>query len=241
MAVAALTNCTTYVDGYDFTGDTNNALIQMEAAALDCSNFASGGWKQYAPGPKSVDFQYSGHWQSAATDAVDPQVFSNFAGTQVFTVAHSGTETSPAYLFRAGNFSYQIGGPWGELAPFTVGASGKDGYGVVRGQLTKAKGDVSAVGATGTGVELGAVGATQFLYGSLHVFSAGTTITVVLESDDNSNFTSATTRATFGPITTAGGTWATRAAGSITDTFYRLRVTAITGTFSIAGAIAIGS
>jgi hypothetical protein len=41
---------------------------------------------------------------------------------------------------------------------------------------------------------------------------------------------------TFGPITTVGGTWGTRVAGAITDTWWRLRVTAITGTFQIACA-----
>jgi hypothetical protein len=91
----------------------------------------------------------------------------------------------------------------------------------------------------GTGYQLGAVAATQYLYGALHIFTAGTTITVVLESDDNAGFSSATTRATLGPLTTTGGTWATRVAGAITDDYYRFRVTAITGTFSVAGSAGI--
>jgi hypothetical protein len=84
------------------------------------------------------------------------------------------------------------------------------------------------------------VGATQFLYGALHLFgSAATTITVVLESDDNVNFTSATTRITFGPLTAVGGTWGARVSGAIADDYYRFRVTAITGTWSAAAVFGI--
>jgi hypothetical protein len=71
------------------------------------------------------------------------------------------------------------------------------------------------------------------------VFSAGTTITVQVQSDDNAGMSSPTTVATIGPITVVGGTWMTPIAGPITDTYYRMNVSAITGTFSVAGAIGI--
>lgn len=242
MAVTALTNATTYISGYDFTCDSNKAQVEVAVNELDATTFCSNGWKEVAAGLKSVAFNQSGFWQSAASQAVDPQAFP-LLGTadEVHTFAASSTEGAVAYMFRAGKFSYKLGGTHGELAPYDLRSAGTNGQGVIRGTLAKAKGNVSATGALGTAFQLGAVGASQYLYGTFHVFTAGTTITVVLESDDNSDFSSATTRATFGPITTSGGSWATRVAGAITDDYYRLRVTAITGTFSVAGAIGIGS
>lgn len=240
MAVSAFTDVEVYVAGHDFTGDTNVVQIDAKVNPLDKTTFGSGSWQELHPGVKSVAFTESGFWQSDASAAVDPEAFPDLGiANRVFTLAPTGAEAGPAYMFQAGKFNYQLLGKHGELAPFSLTAQGDSGHGLVRGQLAKAKGSVSATGALGTGVNLGAVGASQYLYGTFHVFSAGTTITVVLESDDNAGFTSATTRATFGPLTARGGTWATRVAGSITDTHYRLRVTACTGTFVVAGAIGI--
>jgi len=143
-------------------------------------------------------------------------------------------------MARLGHFNYQLLGAHGEAAPFSLTAAGTDGYGVVRGKLAKVKGDVSATGATGSVVELGEVAADDYLYATFHVLSAGTTITVQVQSAAVVGFGSPTTRATLGPITVTGGTWAVRVAGPITDEFFRFNVSAVTGTFSVAGAIGIG-
>jgi len=241
MAVVALTDATTYVHGYDMTGDTNDVRLVTDVVELDKTNFGSGGWKEVIGGLRSAVFTSAGFWQAGAT-SIDVESFPDLGTVdRVHTVAPFPTEGNPAYMFKAGKMQYALGGKHGELAPFSLKSVGTNAHGVVRGKLLKAKGNVSATGALGTAVELAAVGASEYVYATFHVFSAGTTITAVLESDDNSGFTSATTRATFGPITTTGGTWATRVAGAITDTHWRLRVTAITGTFSVAGAVGIGS
>lgn len=240
MAAFALTNAFIYIAGHDFTGDSNQVQGDTSVDVKDSTTFGST-WQSLTPGLKSVSFNASGFFQAGANQ-VDPSVWAALGSADlVHTVGLDSTETSPCYMFQAGHVSYSLLGQHGELAPFTVSSTGTNAAGAVRGQLAKEKGTVSAIGALGAGVELGAVGASEYLYGTFHVFDTpGTTITVVLESDDNSGFTSATTRATFGPITAAGGTWATRTAGAITDTFFRLRVTAITGTFTVAGAIGIG-
>lgn len=240
MAVRALTNAYAYVGSHDFTGDSNSIDLKAEGDALDSTTFRSAGWREHVIGLKSVALDMKGFAQYAASDAVDPDVFNNLGTSQVFTIADVETEDQPAYAFQAAHYSLEQFGNLGELAPFSLAAQCKDSVGVVAGKLAKAKGVVSATGATGTGVLLGAVGATQYLYATLHVFGTpGTTITAVVESDDASNFPSATTRITFGPITTAGGTWGTRVAGAITDSYFRLRVTAITGSFTVACAIAV--
>lgn len=240
MAAQVFTNICTYVAGHDFTGDTNDVALQMDMKTPDRTNFGSGGWEEVGFGLRSSALDMKGFWQSATTDAVDVESFPDLGtADRVVTLAPTGVAGDPAYMLQAGKFAYSLGGAIGDMAPFTLNCRGTNGVGVVRGVLTKAKGSVSATGALGSGVQLGAVSSTQYLYASFHVFSAGTTLSVVVESDDNSGFASATTRATIGPLTTTGGTWATRVAGPITDDFFRFRVTAITGTFSVAGAIAV--
>lgn len=241
MAELALVDAFAHVHGHDFTTDTNQLGLDMEAAALDKTTYGSGGWRENAFGLKTVAFGMQGFWQAGA-DQVDPDSFDDLGVTsRVHTFGPIQTEGQVAYLWRAGFSQYQLFGQVGELAPFTLQSAGTDGAGAVRGMLAKKKGAVSAAGATGAGVNLGAVSATQFLYASLHVFTAGTTISVQVESDSDNTFATPTARGTIGPVTARGGSWMTRVAGPITDTWFRFNVTAVTGSFSVAGAIAIGN
>jgi hypothetical protein len=241
MAKFALVNCFAYVHSHDFTVDANEWTAEMEAEALDATTFGSGGWKEHIAGLKSIESSLAGLWE-AGDDSVDSTMFSDLGtANRVHTIGPAATETSICYMFQAGRLTYQMFGEIGQVAPFSLTSQGSNGVGVVRGQLAKAKGSVSATGALGSAVQLGEVSASQYLYATLHVFGTpGTTITVKVQSDDNSDFSSATDRITFGPITAAGGTWGTRVAGAITDTHYRMTVSAITGTFVVAGAIGIG-
>jgi hypothetical protein len=244
MASFMLQDVTTWVAGYDFTTDLNQVSLSTSVDDLDATTFGGGGFRARRGGLRSIEASYSGFWQSATTDAVDPQAFTQL-GTidQAVTISYDDAEASTAYMFQGGKFSYSLGGQIGEILPFDLDMMGSHGAsGLVRGQITKAKGTVSATGASGTGVNLGNVATGQYLYATFHVFGTpGTTITAVIQSDDNAGFSSATNRITFGPITTAGGTWGTRVAGPLTETHYRLNVTAITGTFTVAAAIGIGS
>lgn len=241
MPAFALLNADLYVAGHDFTGDTNNGMLNLTAAVLDATTFGSGSWTENAYGLKTVQFQHSGYWQSAAQDSVDDESFGDVAVPRAHTWTLTGVEGEPAWLFNAAKSNYQIGGQVGPLAPFSLTSTATDKFGAIRGQLAKAKGAVSAVGPLGSVVQLGAVGANQYLYATFHVFTAGTTVTVQVQSDDAIGMASPTTVATIGPLTTRGGTFMTRIAGPITDTFYRFNVSAITGAFVAAGAIGIGS
>lgn len=236
MSTFVLTDATTWVHGYDFTGDSNQLAVTTEVDAQDSTTFGSGGWRQRKGGLKDVELEMEGFWDSAP----DAQAFPDLGVIdRVHTLSPTGAESAVAYMFQAGKFEYEQLGSVGEMAPFTLNSMGSNGVGAVRGQVTKTKANVSTTGATGTALNLGAVAADEFLYATFHVFSAGTTITAVIESDDANTFLSPTTRISFTTITTTGGTWGVRVAGSITDTWYRLNVTAVTGTFSIASAVGI--
>lgn len=241
MGTHAANDVTTWFGGYDMTGDLNSTTLALSYDALDATVYGNSARVRKA-GLEDVQLTERGLWQSAEANAIDPVAFAALGGSsQVVSNSWDGEEESVAYFYQAREFSYQTFGQVGEMTPFQLAAqsargAGLKSVGAVRGRVLKAKGDVSETGATGTAYELGAAAAGQFLYGALHVFSAGTTITAVLESaaDDDEDFESATTRITFGPVTTQGAVWGTRVAGAITDTWYRLRVTAVTGEFSIA-------
>lgn len=240
MGAYVMTDAFAYVGGYDFTGDSNELAVAVNHAVLDANVFGQGDWQANKAGVSTVDWNLAGFW-NVADGEQDAEEWGQLKATDRVVTFGPGTSTegSAAYMFRALSTRYTAGGQHGELASYGVTARGSNSQGVVRGRLAKAKGDVSSTGAIGTGLQLGAVGATEYLYATVHVFSPGTTITLILESDDNAGFTSATTRATIGPITAAGGTWATRVAGAITDDYFRLRVSAITGTFNLAAAIGV--
>lgn len=237
MANFVLTDATTFVHGYDFTTDTNKVMLAPSVDAQDSTTFGGGGYRSRKGGLRSVEFGLEGYWDFNP----DSQVFTNL-GTPDHAVTTSATpaETSIAYMFQAGRFEYELLGAVGDMTPFTVNMLGTNAVGLVRGQVGKAKGNVSATGPLGSGLNLGAGGAGKFLYATFHVFTAATTITVIIQSDTSGAFAAPTTRATIGPLTATGGTFMTRVdATAITDTWWRFNVSAITGTFNVAGAIGV--
>lgn len=239
MGSFAFVDATTWIGGWDCTGYLNTCSLNLSADELDNTVFGLGGFRRRIAGLSTVQAQFGGFWE-AGTGTPDPESFTNLRTVdRVVTMAPDDAETTTAYMWQGGSFGYQLFGQIGQVTPFSLNYSGTNGVGEVRGQVAKAKADVSSTGATGSVVELGDVAASEYLYATLHVYSAGTTITVQVQSDDDSGFGSPTTQGSFTGITAVGGTWLTRVAGPITDTFFRFNVSAVTGTFSIAGAIGI--
>lgn len=236
MATLALLDATVFVEGYDFTSDLNEVGLDVSFEELDDTTFGDDSRSRIA-GLGDVEMTMNGWWQSETSNPVDLQAAANFATSAVATVSPDGTDGSLAYFARRLSAMYSMGGKIGEVMPFNVSAKGSDGIGAVRGQLLLPKTTVTG-DSNGTGVQLGAVASTQSLYTAIHVLSAGTTADVIVESDDNGSFTSATTRSST-TVIAQGGTWVTAVAGAITDDYWRVRTANVTGTFSIAVAVGI--
>lgn len=247
MASIALLDASTWVSGFDFTTRLNELSLEASIEALDDTRYGTPNapriGRSRTAGLEDVETELNGYWESADPGSADAAAFTGL-GSQLEVVTHSadGTETAVAYMYQARKFTYQLGGEIGEILPFTLnvnGAGGNANPGVVRGQVAAANQTVSAIGALGSPVNLGAVADGEFLYAAFHVFAAGTSITVDVESEADSAFGTPTVQQTIGPLTAAGGTWMTRVAGPIADTWFRFNVTAITGTFTVAGALGI--
>lgn len=235
MAEFSLTDAEIYVDDFDATSHTNTVNLDVTAEPLEVTTFASGGSKERIIGLRDLALSVSG-WRDASA-VVDEAIHENLGAERVFTVCPTDTAGDVAYIGRLRQFSYTPGGSIGEAAQFSAAGQGSSGLGIVRGQLLFPRGAVTG-SANGTGFQMGAVAADEFVYTTIHVFTAGTTADVIVESDDNSNFTSATTRSTT-TVTAVGGTWKTPVAGAITDDYWRVRFANVTGSFSIAVAVAI--
>lgn len=237
-------NIRTWADGYDMTTDTNQVGLDLEWSVHDTTVFmpaGSGGARKRATGLEDISATTRGFW-SAGTNSIDADSFSKLGvADAVLTMSPDGVEGSIAYMMRQGRFKYSMFGETGSPAPFSLDFRGTNGEtSVARGMVFKTdQSAVSSTGLAGTALQLGAVGSTQYLYAALHVLSVGTTVTIQVQSSVDNTFASPTTRMTLGPVTTVGGVWGTRVAGAITDTWWRLNVSAITGSFTLAGLIGI--
>lgn len=258
MGALALLDVFSYVDGTDFTGESNETRLNLDRVPLDNSRFRGGGWRALQGGARSAAFVQNGFWTAGGDSSVDAVAFNQLGTTgRVHTFGPQEAEGELAYFWKSGHFQYQLfNAPLGQLAPFALSGSGTDEVGVVRGRLGVAPWETVAgvptqvitdsVGPIGSGVQLGAVAADEFLLATVHLLAdvgAGDDITIDIESDDNSGFTTPTVRATLGPLTARGGTWLTPVPGAITDTWWRFVVdditAATTGEFVIAAAFGV--
>lgn len=231
-----MTDCSIWIHDHDFTSDSNKLTLKVEVDDLDKTVFGNS-YKQRIGGLKDTSLSCEGFWQSDTDDAVDPTAFGNVGDTSIYlTAAPTSAEESPAFFFQGGIFSYELGDQVGNITPFALDVMGSNTVGLVRGQVAAANQTVSSTGAFGSGVQLGAT--TDTLYAVLHVFSAGTTLTVSVESDDNSGFSGASTVGSFSAIT-ATGSYLLTVAGANADTYYRFNATDDTGSFVLAGAIGV--
>lgn len=233
-----LTDALILFAGYNLSGDLNKVSVGLSAD--ENTDTAFGDTFHSRPGGQLADVELSaeGWYQSAALNAPDPQAINalGVAG-RVVTVCDTSAAGAVAYMLGIHTSKYTHGDQVGAVLPFSLTGSGSSGVGAARGRLllpsTALSGDT-----TGTGVQLGAVSASQAVYTSIHCLTAGTTATVIVESDDNSDFSSATTRSST-EITAVGGTGVAPVAGAITDDYWRVRVGSVTGSFVLAVAVGI--
>lgn len=232
MAPFVLTNANLYVAEYDFSSDHNQIGLRLGVDEKDTTTFGSSGFRSRIGGLRSYMLSGGGFVQYGAGE-VDPVYFDNLGvADKLVTVAADGADAGEvAYFGRTTQGQMEFGDRVGEVMPFSIEAWGR-GTPCVRGTVMHDDGTARTSTGTGTAYQLGAVGAGQYLYAAIHVLSAsGTTpsLTVKVQSDNASNFPSATDRVTFTAATTATSEWATPVAGAITDDYWRVTWT-ISGT-----------
>lgn len=217
-----LTNPRIYFGSYDVTGDSKSVSLDIAVADLDDSCFGSNA-VQRLPGLEDVSLAFSGS-QDLADNGQDETMWDAIGTSQVpVSVVGEYADGAVGYAMESLETQYSILGDHGQIAPFSASAAGQTA--AIRGTQMHASSTARTATGTGTNQALGAVTSTQRLYASLHVVEAsGTTptLTVSLESDDNSGHSSSVTRLSFTQATARTSQF-TSVAGAITDTHWRVR------------------
>lgn len=239
MAKQVLTGVRIFSGGADLTTRSNKVEVVTDVDDKDVTAFAVDGaaWKEVLGGLFSTGATASGQWEAGDTSMVDDDMWAQLGGLGGFTVLPNGANTTPATgdlaeFTNALRGSYKVGGQIGDAAPWEAKLMGAWPY--VRGLLANPPGTARTVTGNGADVVSTATSATTRLYGVLHVLSvsgtASPTLTVKIQSDDNSGFTTPTDRLTFTAATARGAEIKREAAvGANADTHYRATWT-ISGT-----------
>ena len=226
--------------GYDLSDHITSVNLEIMAEELDATTINSGGFRERLGGLKDSTLSMDAFYEAGANKP-DALLGASVGNELIVTTVPDAGVGNTAYFMKSRLFSYSMFGTVGEIAPFSIPKSQSDDE-VVQGKI-EIDGALTATG-NSTGVQLGAVGATEKVYVAIHCYAVSGTstpsVTFKLQSDDNSSFTSPTNRITFNNITDIGADYQS-AAGAITDTYYRLNYT-ISGTspsFSIHATIGI--
>jgi hypothetical protein len=227
-----------YAGAYDLSGNTNAIKLDVSRKVLAYGLMGSI-WENKVLGPATATLKASG-LMNTAQGAVDDNLWAQFGLADypiTFMSNNTPIEGSECRFFRAANGLYQMGGSYGDNLAYTMNAvSGQGAYPVVRGFVLEPGTTTRNAGGNGTGLNvMGAVSATQYLYGALHVvaISGGGTLTVSIQSDII-GWPSPVSRITFTAATTVTYQFATRVAGPITDTYWRALWTLTAGTARFA-------
>lgn len=234
MAAFALLDVDLYADELDLSCFANQVAVNAEENVLDATTFCSGGWMVPIAGLASVSWTASGPTDMATatasqTSAVDEILAVDLGSQYVLSAVPAGGTEGEAGYFTTGILTSRtvLDGTVGDLATHSVTWAGNTR--MIRGRLEAAR-TITATGTT-TGSQLGAVSATQRIWAAVHFLTAGGTtpsITVKIQSDDNSGFTSATDRITFTAATAKGAQFSSTV-GAITDDYWRAQWT-VSGT-----------
>lgn len=222
MAIQVFHNCKIYLDGYDLTGHSNSVKLGYSADSLENTTFNATAKTRQA-GLKNVELDMEGFWEAGA-GLIDTLAAANIGvAGKIITLGPSGAAAGePFFSFKQMLGEYSAGAQVGELLPFSYNGAGSDDEGLIRGTVLENAAKTAT--ANGTGRQLGAVAEGQHLYAVMHVLAvSGTnpTLDMVIQSDNNTGFTSPTTKITFAQVTDVGSAWGTPVAGAITDDYWR--------------------
>jgi predicted secreted protein len=118
MALFALTAQVVTVNSVDYTDHLRQATLVTDAAQLDTTDFASGGWVEYIGGLKSGTLSLEFHDDVADND-VDEELWPLLGTVVAFTlkpVAGTTGASNPEYQGSVLVTSHSIGGAVGDLA-----------------------------------------------------------------------------------------------------------------------------
>jgi len=225
-------SCLHLVDGIDFSGVSNSAVLDFSESPADVTAFLDTDMT-YVEGKATFRFNIQGLFSSASPD-YDGTMFTNLTTTQRRVGVYPGgsAEGTVGYEGRTNITATPRVSTTGAAVGLNVDWIGDQAPS--RGQLLYKQAAVAAT-ENGTKYQVGAAAAGQTTVGILRLLSApggsgNNNCVVTIESDANSSAGGETTRLTFTTLTQASAIQfeLKELAGAVTDTWWRVVVT-ITG------------
>lgn len=118
MAVYALTSQVVTVNSVDYSDHLKNATLTVDAAELDTTDFASGGWSEVIGGLKSGTLALTFN-DDVADNEVDEELWALLGTVVAFTIKATNTTVGTSNPEYQGNVlvkSHSLGGDVGSLA-----------------------------------------------------------------------------------------------------------------------------
>lgn len=241
MAKEVIKNASLLLHSKQLASNTNTVAFNFTAEKVTATNFASGGWEESLQGIRSTDLSCELMLDAAAdpeetlSDLVDDATDVPFSVTKTYPPAAEDVCWFAKVVGLKLAFKAVLGQLWSGSMTFGNRAT------AVRGFVCEYNAARTSTG-NSSSLTMPAAAATENLWIAVHVTAAsGTTPTLdlVLESDADDTYGSATTRITVPQFTTAGS-YITYLAGAITDIEYRIAAT-VSGTDpSFTYMVAIG-
>lgn len=210
---------------------------------LDDTDMTDGGYLCVIPGPISGAAGVKGgqDWASGALDSTISvgQLGSQYPISCIPCPTGTVTAADPAWMSR---------GVVSGIVPFSGEKGARADYdlpltydtAIVQAKVAASATTLTANG-NGTAVAMAGPSASQSLYAALHVtaYSGFTNVVFKIQSDDASNFLSATDRITFATVTGLTSGWASVAGSFASETHHRITAT-VTGSGSITFTAVFG-
>ena len=236
MPIKTFLNGKLYVAQYDLSGNSNEVSLDYGAELKDITVFGQP-TRQRIAGLKTIRLSAKGFWEAQAQAAQvpakpDDALYGSLGLADVpISVGDLAANGDVGFFFKGIEGNYKPGfGQMGDVLPFSFDADSR-GLPVIRGQALNLV--AQTVTGNNTGVQLGAVSATQKIWAAAHVIAwAGSAApSLVLRVQSSATQGGAyTTRLTFATTFLGfGSEFAVAVAGPFTDTWWRLDWT-ITGT-----------
>lgn len=219
-------------EAYEFTGVSNSLEVALQVERIDTTAFQETGTTSIA-GNTTGTITQSGYFHDVTAGNFEKEVYESIAnGETLYVGALAGTDVNacPAYVARATNTGdLTIGAETGGL--ITVQGEWFQGVGILRG-LRVWQGTITATGAQTSPayIDLGAAGAAggaAWLWVTA-VTGTATSAAIVLQSDDNTGFSSPAAEATF-TFSSASGRAQEQALSGTVDRYLRLSTSSMGG------------
>lgn len=221
MAVKVLYDADILIGAYRLSSDHNSIALNLNQSVVQVPPVFGDTARKVLAGPYMISAEGEGLYQAASSPqgvitTLEARIGVNKAA-DIVTIGDTKADGDEAYIFKGVQEALAHGGRHGEVNKFRV--STKGAYRYVPGTRLLIAQQTGA--GAGTARNLGAVSAVQSIYAALHVFQfVGTTMTMALQSDDASGFSTPTERIAFAPATGITSEWK-ELTQAITDTWWR--------------------